>query len=326
MSWAHEFVASLDRSPVRSASERALNDAERRLGVTLPASLRTFYECTDGLQIKALSDLVLLSVRQLVEHAEELEAWGLPRLEFGYLPIAWCPHSADRFCVAACDALEARVVWVPHDDGPRVAFPDLQHMLAAIADAHRNTPRGGAGWVARLTRRIAMGPERGFWDLHSLPHWYARHASHGPEDIACARRLLERYEPRLAQPHDVIAEHGVGFAIDLLDDTCVPTLARLLARFDPSFRVLSRLDEIRTPDALAVIETHRHEEIEVGRRLVEVARVHGFDASFDPPLEDGKGGFLDIGAEGFFLAYWHAQRNDPDLEKRFLAACAKPPS
>ncbi len=120
----------------------------------------------------------------------------------------------------------------------------------------------------------------------------------------------------------MIAEHGVGFAIDLLDDTCVP----MLARFDPSFRVLSRLDEIRTPDALAVIETHRHEQIEVGRRLVEVARAHGFDASFDPPLEDGKGGFLDIEAQGFSLAYWHAQRNDPDLEKRFLAACAKPPS
>ena len=83
MSWAHEFVASLDRSPVRSASERALNDAERRLGVTLPASLRTFYECTDGLQIKALSDPVLLSVRQPVEHAEEPEAWGIPCREFG---------------------------------------------------------------------------------------------------------------------------------------------------------------------------------------------------------------------------------------------------
>ena len=74
MSWAHEFVASLDRSPVRSASERALNDAERRLGVTLPASLRTFYECTDGLQIKALSDLAL---RELMGDQRFLLVWAV---------------------------------------------------------------------------------------------------------------------------------------------------------------------------------------------------------------------------------------------------------
>lgn len=335
MSWARDFVTSLGRTPSRAASERALEAAERHLGVRLPASLRTFYACTDGLQIGELSGLVLLSVRELLEHAGGLDAWGIPRREFGYLPVAWCPLSTDRLCVAACDALEARVVWVPHDAGPRVAFPDLQHMLAAITDAHRNVVSMGAGSVGRaglfagLRRRISSiagaDDDAPHWDLHSLPHWYQRHTVHTPDDIACATRLLERYEPRLAQPRDVIARHGVGFAIDLLDETCVPTLDRLLARFDPSWRALARLTSLRSPEAVAVVARYRNEQIEVGRHLVDVARAHGLDASFDPPLEDARGGHLQVGAKGFKLAYWHAQRNEPDLEQRFLAACAKKP-
>lgn len=331
MAWPEDFVTGLGRTALRAASPSAIHEVEQELRITLPAALRTFYECTDGLRIPELGGLVLLSVHELREHARGLDEWRIPRAEFGYLPVAWCTHTTDRLCVAASDALAGRVVWVPHDDGPRVAFPDVPHMLAAIAEAHQrffasaSTWRGGRRFLARLHRLFSPetdddGPDA--WDLHALPRWYGTREVRTRADVTCATTLLERYEPRLAQPRDVIAQHGVGFAIDLMDETQVSALVRLLEHPDMCGRVLFRLARLGTPEGSAAVDAYRSELIALGERLIRVARGGGLDARVRAPFEDGLGGSIQVGARGLRLAYWYSLRNEPDLDQRFLAACA----
>lgn len=297
----------------KRASAPALARAETALGRPLPEPLRSFYEQTDGLDLTTLGGLHLLSLAEVLEHRRGLAAWGVPD-EWAYVPFAWCENSSDRFCVSAHPALDARVVWVPHDDGPAVAFPDLAHLLDAIAEACHRT----------ADPLPSDDEDDDLFDLHALPRWYDEHQERSAADSAAALQLLDRYQARLrGDRDDVVAEQGAAFACKLLPPTHIATLVALLDALGPQARryALERLRAIESEASTNALAGYRVAIAKLARRLEAAARTAGYDASFSPPDVTGEIHTLVVKARPKPLHYrvdhWYEHRDDRDLEARF---------
>lgn len=319
------FLTLTGTTRPRRATERAIGNAEKRIGQPLPGSLRSFYEQTDGVDLTALGGLHLLSLDALIEHHGGLKVWGIPD-EWRYIPFAWCEGTSDRLCVSTHPALDGRVVFVPHDDGPSVAFPDLEHLLDAIASAHRKHCGGGSlERLARAAQRLLSDDEDDgeFLDLHELSFWYREHQERSAADADAAAQLLGSYLPRLREDDgDVVAEQGVHFSCTLLPPDATATLVELLDVVDPSGgRILGRLRAISSDASRHAIAEYHRTLASLGARLEAAARAAGHEASVWPPDEDGAVSSLVVGrgsqAHHFSIDHWYARRGDPDLEQAF---------
>ena len=126
---SHESVAT--RPPANPAAIKAITEA---IGDPVPGPLLALWQHSDGLQLASMN-AEILSTSETLDLLSESCWLGLSRR--GLLPF-FDDHESNLLTVSTRGPLATRVVYVPHDNGSRLMYRDIESCFRALW-AHAQT-------------------------------------------------------------------------------------------------------------------------------------------------------------------------------------------
>jgi hypothetical protein len=198
---------NVDTQPPCSNTD--IDEVSARLHTALPAAIQRFWQSANGAKLAA-HEAELLSSSQVMELLD-VDVFGELLLQAGFLPLLYDQES--NYVCAACRApLAPRIVYVLHDDSPRVLY--------------RNADSFFDGCLNLLAS-----------DTFSALYFHETRGDYGPtaprnrDDHNAAQQLIESG-----------GDWDIQIAIQLLDESCVDEWRALLngdriARQDALFRL-----------------------------------------------------------------------------------------
>jgi hypothetical protein len=168
---SHESAST--RSPADPAAIKAIAEA---LGDPVPGPLLALWRRSDGIELTSLN-AEILSTGETLDLLSESCWLGLPRR--GLLPF-FDDHESNLLTVSTRGPLAPRVVYVPHDDGSRLMFRDIESCFGALwaharageeactilSDAHGDYAPDGPRTVADQAAATALLAQP-----HTLDEW-----------------------------------------------------------------------------------------------------------------------------------------------------------
>ena len=277
-----QFLSRSDVTRRPPAPASTIDAVTTKLDTTLPAPLRHFWEQTDGVTLDR-ANAHMIGPNE-AKRILECEGWGPYLCAEGMLPVV-DDHESNYIVEAVRGPLANHLVYLPHDDGPRLLYRDFDGLI------------NGLYGMLEIRELASLY-------FHSTPGDYSPNAPRPPQDQLAAQNLMA----------SDVAKYQWKYAAQLLDETNIAEWAKLLetdhfvrrdviARMrqmtsSPIQDLLRRDQEAFAEFAEALAETLRAAEYRVGPRRDTVLSVEG----------------IYINLEAFFY-----RRKIRDAQVRFLA-------
>ena len=277
----NQLLARGDVAKSEPAPRASIDELAGRFGAVLPAFLIELWVATDGVAFDSL-DAHLLGPSEVILMIEE-QAWLPGLVAQGFLPV-FDDHQSNYVAVLVGGPLAFRVAYLPHDEGSRLLYRDIDSFLQALIEALN----GDALPAATSTIRKAT--------THPTP--------------------LETR--RTSAPRALMATDGTrdewNYASQLLDASNPAEWAMLLET-DHFVRrdVVARMEKMTDPAMRELLRRDRAAFEEFATRAAEAAREAG--------LKVGRReqGALQVGGKWINLEVFFHRRRIPDAIPRMLA-------
>jgi hypothetical protein len=277
-----ELLARDDVGTNGPASRSDIDAVSRYFDAPVPELLVELWRASDGVTLESLdADLLGPSgIRQLLADG----AWDEELVERGFVPVL-DDRGANHLAVIVRDPLAFRVAHVPHDDGSRLLYRDLESCVADLLGA------------------MDRGESADLY-LHDAEGDYAPDAPRPAEDQDAARELMctagEREE--------------WNYAARLLDASNLAEWARLLET-DHFVRrdVRARLEKMSSPAVRELLRKDERALEAFAATFTEVVRGAGLGVG------ERNGRSVRVGGAWYDLEAFFHRRNIPDAMPRMLA-------
>lgn len=265
------------------ATDEAIAEVAKLSGAELPAEVLTLWRSANGIELESI-DAEILSCEAAAKVLRD-SACARAFVENGLLPLVH-DHQSNYCALALREPLAPRVLFVPHDDGPKLLYARLDSCLRAVL----------AG--------IGSGDSLDIL-LHETDGDYAPDQRRSPSDQAAARALM-------ATPGE---RNEWIFATQLLDESNLDEFARLLET-DHFVRrdVRDRMQKMQAPEIRKLLGRDRKAFESFSADLATAASAAGLKVKAASRSEVLNVGGIFIELEGFFH-----QRNQPDAMSKAIA-------
>lgn len=172
-----------------------LDELLRLLNVPIPETLIEFWRLSNGALLTA-HDASILGISE-VSALLRLDGFGEWLLHAGFLPLVYDQES-NYLCVAVNTPLSPRVIYVLHDDSPKILYRDVDALFKGCVDL------------------LATEDSAKLYFCESIGD-YGPDAPRTPDDLATARNLMQAN-----------GDWSIPIAIQLLDSTCIDEWHELL--------------------------------------------------------------------------------------------------
>jgi hypothetical protein len=296
------FFHAVGATPNPGATAAELDAFEAGTGLSLPASLRAFYEAANGLTIdgggsgyyvngarpvRPTAWMEILSLAKVAPYVEGMRRYGIPQV-WGYFPFTDC-NDSNAYCVCCSGPLRNRIAHVFHDDVAGLKFWELGRFLDAVA--------------AAVASRGEGRPE-----LDRLPGDYTPDRQDRTEDEVRAGLELLKLGNELA---DVEQGDALRFAIDLLSEEQVDDVVRLLETGDKytARDATVRLRAMKSTRAADALRRYAAETAGFVADCVAALRAAGLDVA---DVQDNTAR-LEPGPVWLDVLQWFHRRREPGI-------------
>jgi hypothetical protein len=254
-----QLLARGDVATGEPAPRAYVDDLAGRFGAVLPASLIELWCATDGVALDSLNAHILGPAEVILMVDEQVWPPGL--VDQGFLPVL-DDHQSNYLAVLVREPLAFRVAHLPHDDGSRLLYRDVDSFLRALLKALEQD-------------------ESADLFFHDTNGDYPPDAPRTRADQSAARAMMATGGTRdewnyAAQLLD--ASNLAEWATLLETDHFVrrDVVARMEKMTDPAIRELLRRDRVAFEEfATRAAEAAREAGLEVGRRERDALQVGG---------------------------------------------------
>ena len=276
------LLARSDVAPAAPAPRDDVDDLVVRFGGVLPPPLLELWGASDGVALESL-DAHILGPTEVILLIDE-GAWPEGLVGRGYLPVL-DDHQSNYIAAIVRGPLAFRVAHLPHDDGGRLLYRDVDSFLLAMLEA------------------LDRGESADLF-FHDTQGDYPADAPRTRADQSAARALM--------------ATDGAGgewnYAAQLLDASNLAEWATLLET-DHFVRrdVVARMEKMTDPAIRDLLRRDRVAFEEFAARTARAARQAGLDVGrCERDVLQVGGGWMNL--EGFFH-----RRGIPDAVPRMIA-------
>jgi len=263
------------------ASRSTIDALAMKYGATFPEPLLKIWSAGD-LTLETL-DAHILGADEVLRLVEK-EHWPRALTARGFAPLL-NDHQANYLAVLVREPLAFRVAHVPHDDGSRLVYRELEGCARALLEA------------------LAAGESADMF-FHDTDGDYAADAPRTPTDQQAARSLLA-----------TDGEHEEwNYATQLLDESNLEGWARLLET-DHFVRrdVVARMRKLHSPVIRELLARDQRAFDEFARRVADAARNDGLKVG------EQRNGVLRVNGSWMNLDGFFYRRSIPDAMPRMLA-------
>jgi len=263
------------------ASRSTIDALAMKYGATFPEPLLKIWSAGD-LTLETL-DAHILGADEVLRLVEK-EHWPRALTARGFVPLL-IDHQANYLAVLVREPLAFRVAHVPHDDGSRLVYRELEGCARALLEA------------------LAAGESADMF-FHDTDGDYAADAPRTPPDQQAARSLLA-----------TDGEHEEwNYATQLLDESNLEGWARLLET-DHFVRrdVVARMRKLHSPVIRELLARDQRAFDEFARRVADAARNDGLKVG------EQRNGVLRVNGSWMNLDGFFYRRSIPDAMPRMMA-------
>jgi len=263
------------------ASRSTIDALAMKYGATFPEPLLKIWSAGD-LTLETL-DAHILGADEVLRLVEK-EHWPRALTARGFVPLL-NDHQANYLAVLVREPLAFRVAHVPHDDGSRLVYRELEGCARALLEA------------------LAAGESADMF-FHDTDGDYAADAPRTPPDQQAARSSLA-----------TDGEHEEwNYATQLLDESNLEGWARLLET-DHFVRrdVVARMRKLHSPVIRELLARDQRAFDEFARRVADAARNDGLKVG------EQRNGVLRVNGSWMNLDGFFYRRSIPDAMPRMLA-------
>jgi hypothetical protein len=263
------------------ASRSTIDALAMKYGAKFPEPLLKIWSAGD-LTLETL-DAHILGADEVLRLVEK-EHWPRALTARGFVPLL-NDHQANYLAVLVREPLAFRVAHVPHDDGSRLVYRELEGCARALLEA------------------LAAGESADMF-FHDTDGDYTADAPRTPTDQQAARLLLA-----------TDGEHGEwNYATQLLDESNLEGWARLLET-DHFVRrdVVARMRKLHSPFIRELLARDQHAFDEFARRVADAARNDGLKVG------EQRNGVLRVNGSWMNLDGFFYRRSIPEAMPRMMA-------
>jgi len=263
------------------ASRSTIDALAMKYGATFPEPLLKIWSAGD-LTLETL-DAHILGADEVLRLVEK-EHWPRALKARGFVPLL-NDHQANYLAVLVREPLAFRVAHVPHDDGSRLVYRELESCARALLEA------------------LAAGESADMF-FHDTDGDYTADAPRTPTDQQAARSLLA-----------TDGEHEEwNYATQLLDESNLEGWSRLLET-DHFVRrdVVARMRKLHSPVIRELLARDQRAFDEFARRVADAARNDGLKVG------EQRNGVLRVNGSWMNLDGFFYRRSIPDAMPRMMA-------